>query len=44
MHHDPVVITGRRRRHCGLSLMVEDAHVDAARLRVTPAQIPGRHY
>jgi len=43
MHHDPVVITGRR-RHCSLSLMVEDAHVDAARLRVTPAQIPGRHH
>ena len=44
MHHDRVVITGRRRRHGSLSLIVKDAHVDAARIRVTPAQIPGRHH
>ena len=44
MPQDPVVITGSRRRHGSLSLSTEDAHVDAARLGVTPAQIPGRHH
>ena len=43
MQQDPVVVTGRRRGQGSLPLDVEDAHVDAARPRVTPAQIPGRH-
>ena len=44
MPQDPVVITGSRRRQGRFAPTIEDAHVDAARLRVTPAQIPGRHH
>ena len=44
MHQDPVIVTGRRRRQGGLPFDVEDAHVDAARIRVPPAQISRRHH
>ena len=38
-----IVISSRGRRLGRLALDVEGAHVDVARPRVAPAQIPGRH-
>jgi hypothetical protein len=39
VREDRVVIAGGSRRQDGVPLDVEDAHVDAARRRVTPAQL-----
>ena len=44
MRQDPRVITGCCRRQRSLPLTLENAQVDAARLGVAPAQIPGRHH
>jgi hypothetical protein len=44
VHQHPVVIAGGGRRQGGLPLGIEDAHVNAARPGVAPAQIPGRHH
>ena len=44
MPQDPVVIIGSRRRQGRFALSIEDAHVDAACLRVTPAQFPRTHH
>src|ERR1039457_1524157 len=44
VREDPLAVTGRRCRQGSIPLDVEDAHVDATRLAVVPAQTPGRHH
>jgi hypothetical protein len=43
MGDDLIAIVGRRRSQGSLALGLEDPQVDAARLPVAPAQVPGRH-
>jgi hypothetical protein len=40
---NPIAVTGCIRRQGRRPLDIEDAQVDAARLAVAPAQVPGRH-
>jgi len=44
VREDTLAVTGRRSRQGSLPLDFEDAYVNATRLAVAPAQIPGRHH